>query len=112
MNAKESRARLPGPVVRVLRKLGSDIRNARRRRRIQTAIVAERAAISRVTLHKIEKGNPGVSMGNYAAVLFTLGMADRLGDLADPRHDAIGRELEEERLPQRIRIPRRSKPGS
>jgi hypothetical protein len=36
-------------------------------------------------------------------------MADRLADVADPRHDAVGRELEEEQLPERIRLPRREK---
>jgi hypothetical protein len=41
-------------------------------------------------------------------ILFTLGMVDRLADVADPRHDTVGRELEEERLPQRIRLSRSS----
>jgi len=95
------------PVSRALRKLGRDIRDARRRRRIPVKILAERASISRTTLGKVEKGDPGVSAGTYATVLFTLGMAERLADVADPRHDAIGRELEEEHLPERIRLPRR-----
>lgn len=71
--------------------------------------MAERASISRMTLHKIERGDPGVAMGLYATVLFVLGMAERLGDLADPRDDAVGRALEEEHLPQRIRRSRRDK---
>lgn len=93
----------PIPVRRALRKLGQDIHDARRRRRIPTAVMAERASISRTTLNKVEKGDPGVSLGNYANVLFVLGMAERLGDLADVRTDTVGLELEEERLPQRIR---------
>jgi transcriptional regulator with XRE-family HTH domain len=97
---------LPIPVQRALRKLGRDIRNSRRRRRIPVALLAERAFISRMTLNRIEKGEPGVSMGAYATVLFALGMADRVGDLADAKEDVVGRELEEERLPQRIRTPR------
>lgn len=99
---------VPIPVRRALRKLGQDIRDARLRRRIPTAVMAERASISRTTLNKIEKGDPGVSLGNYANVLFVLDMAERLGDLADVRTDVVGLELEEERLPQRIRKPRRS----
>ena len=99
--------RFPLPVQRTLRKLGHDIRDARRRRRIQTAILAQRASISRMTLNKVEKGDSGVSMGSYATILFSLGMADRLADVADPRHDAVGRELEEEHLPQRIRLARK-----
>lgn len=101
---------VPIPVGRALRKLGHDIRDARRRRRIPVAILAERASVSRTTLNKVEKGEPGVSLGIYATVLFALGMIDRLGDIADPRHDAVGLELEEENLPERIRLPRASKP--
>ena len=102
--AGKSQATLPIPVRRALRKLGTDIRDARRRRRIPTAVMAERTLISRMTLNKVEKGNPGVSLGIYATVLFVLGMTDRLAELADARHDAVGLSLEEERLPQRIRI--------
>ena len=101
---------LPIPVRRALRKLGQDIRDARRRRRIPVAIMAQRASISRVTLSRVEKGEPGVAMGTYATVLFVLGMVDRLADLADARHDAVGLALEEERLPQRIRRSRREGP--
>jgi hypothetical protein len=98
---------LPIPVARAMRKLGHDIRDARRRRRIPAEITAERASISRTTLVKIEKGEPGVAVGNYAIVLFVLGMTDRLADLADPRNDAVGLQLEEEHLPQRISRPRK-----
>lgn len=98
---------LPIPARRALAKLGADIRDARRRRRIPTAVMAERALISRVTLTKVERGNPGVGMGIYATVLFVLGMVERLSDIADPRHDVVGLDLEQERLPQRIRTPRR-----
>ncbi|MGH7593320.1 MAG: hypothetical protein ACRELE_05650 [Gemmatimonadales bacterium] len=100
---------LPIPVRHALRKLGRDMRDARRRRRIPAAIVAQRASISRTTLVKIEKGDAGVAMGIYATVLFVMGMADRLADIADPRSDAVGLQLEEEHLPQRIRGARKQK---
>ena len=103
---------MPIPVTRVLRKLGHDIRDARRRRRIPVAILAERASISRMTLNKVEKGLPGVAMGVYATVLFVLGLDDRIGALADPGTDSVGLKLEEEQLPQRIRRPRKPKPVS
>lgn len=95
---------LPLPVARALRKLGADLRDARRRRRIATTTMAVRASISRTTLGKIERGDPGVQLGHYATVLFVLGLTDRIGDLADVRHDKTGLELDEERLPQRIRF--------
>jgi DNA-binding XRE family transcriptional regulator len=93
---------LPIPVRRALKKLGGDIRDARRRRQIPTALMAERASISRVTLVKAEKGDPSVSLGIYANLLFVLGMVDRLADIADPAKDRLGLDLSEERLPQRI----------
>ena len=99
---------IPVPVARAIHKLAQDIRDARRRRRIPVAILAERASISRTTLNRIENGDPNTSIGNYATVLFSLGMADRLAQVADPAHDVVGRELEEEHLPERIRLPRRS----
>ena len=95
---------LPTPVVRALRKLGSDIRDARLRRRIPTTTMAQRAAISRMTLNKIEKGDSGVALGHYAVVLFVLGLQSRLADLADLATDTTGRALESEQLPQRIRL--------
>jgi DNA-binding XRE family transcriptional regulator len=98
------------PVKRALHKLGGDMRDARRRRRIPMALLAERARVSRTTLTKVEKGDPGTSMGVYVTVLFVLGMTDRLADVADPRHDSVGLALEEERLPLRIRIPKAKAP--
>lgn len=94
---------LPIPVRRALRNLGEDMKNARRRRRISTALMAERADISRTTLLKIEKGDPSVSMENYAMVLFILGMVSRLNDLVSIAHDKLGQDLEDENLPKRIR---------
>jgi transcriptional regulator with XRE-family HTH domain len=109
MRTSRSSVTLPIPVRRALRKLGRDIRDARRRRRIPVAIVAQRASISRTTLAKIEKGDPGVAMGIYATVLFVMGMADRIADIAAPENDAVGLRLEEENLPQRIRVARKQK---
>jgi hypothetical protein len=100
---------LPLPVKRALAKLGEDIRNARLRRRIPTTIMAARAFITRTTLLKVERGDPGVSLGIYATVLFVLGLTKRVAALADASSDDIGLQLEEERLPKRIR--QRTKAG-
>lgn len=96
---------LPIPVISALRKLGQDINNARRRRRITAQLMAQRAGLSRSTIGKIEKGDPTTSMGSYGAVLFVLGMEKRLSDLVDSMHDLVGRRLEDENLPQRVRLP-------
>jgi transcriptional regulator with XRE-family HTH domain len=101
---------LPIPVARALRKLGRDIKDARRRRRIAMAIVAQRASVSKPTLIRIERGEPKVSIGSYATVLFVMGMAERLADLADARSDPVGLRLEEENLPKRIRGTAKPRP--
>lgn len=98
---------LPLPLRRSLLKLGADLRDARKRRRLPTAIVAERAQISLPTLRRVERGDASVSLGTYATVLWVLGLSDRLTQLAAPETDAVGLELEAERLPQRIRLKRR-----
>lgn len=102
---------LPLPVTRALRKLGADIRDARRRRRIPAALMAQRAMTSHVTLAKVERGDPAVSIAVYANVLFVLGMVDRLGELADVSQDEVGLALDAERLPQRVRRRAADRPG-
>lgn len=95
----------PSAAVRkALSKLGADIRDARRHRRLPMAIVADRAFTSRSTLQRIEAGDPAVSIGIYAAVLQALGLLEGLGQLADPTTDLIGQTLASEALPQRIHL--------
>lgn len=100
---------LPIPAMKALRKVGQDINAARRRRRVTIELMAERADLSRATISKIEKGDPTVSIGGYVSVMFVLGMIDRFNDLVDSVHDRVGRQLEDEKLPQRIRIPTKRK---
>lgn len=99
--------RLPIPVTRALRKLGQDMQNARKRRRIATKMMAERAGISRTTLAKIERGEPSVAMANYASVLFVLGNIDELNALLDVSNDRLGLDLIADDLPRRIRHKKR-----
>jgi transcriptional regulator with XRE-family HTH domain len=101
----------PLPVKRTLRRLGAELRDARKRRRIPMRLAAERAGISRATLGKIENGDEGVSLGAFAKILFVLGMIQRLDELADSRFDSLGLELEAQHLPQRIRISKKEKEG-
>ncbi len=78
---------LPLPVKRSLKAFGNDLRNARIRRRIKSEILAARCSISRTTLVKVENGDAGVSFCTVAAVIFSLGMIDRLDALLDLRHE-------------------------
>ena len=99
---------LPRAARAALRKLGGDIAVARMKRRISTVSMAERAFISRNTLHRLEHGDPGVSIGIYATVLTILGLTDRLADIADRTADALGLDIEEDRLPKKVVSRRRS----
>ena len=80
----------------ILKALGENIRLARRRRRISTSMLAERAGMTRMTLSAIEKGKPTVSLGAYANVLFSLGLANDLSLIA--KDDEFGRKLQDAAL--------------
>jgi len=97
----------PIPVKKALLKLGKDLQDARKRRRISVEMMSKRASISRMTLYKIEKGDSGVSVRSYAKVIFSLGLLDNLSQLADIKNDSLGLELE--KLPQRIRYSKKKK---
>jgi transcriptional regulator with XRE-family HTH domain len=94
-------------VRRALGKLGADIRDVRRRRRLPSAVVAERAFTSRPTLQRIEAGDHAVSIGIYAAVLQALGLLDGLGTVAEASKDEAGLAIASDNLPKRARLPRR-----
>jgi hypothetical protein len=99
-------------VRRMLRKLGADIHDARRRRRLPMGIVAERAFTSRTTLQRIEEGDPGVGIGIYAAVLQALGLLEGLSQVADISRDNVGQALAAAELPTRVRLRRTSAKSS
>ena len=101
-----SSSKLPARVKQALKKLGSDINEARRRRGISTITMSQKAKISRPTLTRVEKGDATVSLGGYASVLFVLGMTERIAEIADIAHDQIGLEIERKALPQRIHSPK------
>jgi transcriptional regulator with XRE-family HTH domain len=80
-----------------LHRFGDRLRLARRRRRLSSKQVAERAGMAPMTLRSLERGGSGVTIGAYLAVMQVLGIErdlDLLGQ-ADP----LGRELQDSRLP-------------
>jgi DNA-binding XRE family transcriptional regulator len=95
---------LPPKVRRSLAKLGLDLATARKKRSLTTAMMAERLGVAKSTYLRVEKGDPTVSMGVYAMVLFVLGFGDALGEIVDPRRDDQGLLLDVERLPKRVRV--------
>jgi transcriptional regulator with XRE-family HTH domain len=102
----------PAAVRKALRKLGADIHDARRRRRLPMSVVADRAFTSRSTLQKIEAGDTAVSIGIYAAVLQALGLLDGLGQVADIGNDLVGQSLASAELPKRAHIKRPARTAS
>jgi transcriptional regulator with XRE-family HTH domain len=97
----------PTPLLaKPLRELGERLQLARLRRRYSAETVAVRAGVTRMTLYKVEKGDPTVSMGTYANVLRVLGLHEDLGLLA--RDDVLGRKLQDLELPVRKIAPARS----
>ena len=95
---------LPSGLRRSLAKFGKDLARARRKRHLTIGMMAERLGVAKSTYSRIEKGDPAVAMGAYAMALFVLGFGEALGDLVDARRDEQGLLLDEERLPQRVRI--------
>jgi transcriptional regulator with XRE-family HTH domain len=95
---------LPG-LARILQGLGERLKVARLRRRYSANMVAQRAGIARATLYRIELGDPGVSLGNYARVMQALRLEEDLKRLAVD--DALGRKLQDAEIGSRARAPRR-----
>lgn len=58
-----------------LQALGDQIRAQRKALRVSSTAAAEAAGVSRVTLHRIEKGEPSVTIGAWCNVFAALGMA-------------------------------------
>lgn len=78
---------------KILEKMGENIKLARKRRKLTTMQVAERANIDRTTLYNIERGSPSVSMGAYFNVFRVLGLQNDFLTLASD--DEMGRKLQD-----------------
>ena len=100
---------LPEDVVSRLRELGDHIRNARKIRRMSMAALAGRALTNRETLRRLERGEPGVSIGTLAHVLWVLRLENNLGNVASLEADPQGRALLEMALPKRIKRRKEAK---
>jgi transcriptional regulator with XRE-family HTH domain len=90
---------------KIIQEFGENIKLARLRRKLSTKQVAERAGIGRRTLYDIERGKPNVSLGNYAKVLFVLGLANDLLNVS--KDDLLGRKLQDAKLILKKRAPKR-----
>ena len=82
--------------AKALAALGENLRLARRRRKITSKMMAERANLSLMTLRSIERGSPQVAMCNYMAVIGCLGFQDEIAAVA--ANDVLGRDLQDAAL--------------
>jgi len=94
---------LPKAAAVRLRELGRHIRNARKIRHLSMEELAARSLTNRETLRRLEKGEPGVSIGTLAHILWVLGLEANLGNVASLEVDPHGRARLALELPQRIR---------
>lgn len=78
-------------IDRQLGELGEHLRGWRMVLGLTAQQVSERAGITRATLHKIEKGDPGVRFGSVAQVFRALGVLDEALNAIDPLNSDIGR---------------------
>lgn len=82
-----------------LRALGERVRAHREQQKISATVAAEAAGMSRVTFHRIERGEPSVTMGAYLSAIDAVGLQLEL-------HDPLARapSSEQAELPERVRL--------
>ena len=96
---------LPRKLTEKMQIVGEQIKLARLRRNLSMAQVAERATCSELTLSRVEKGLPTVSIGIYLRVLYALQLDDDILPIA--KEDPIGRGLQDLQLKHRERASKK-----
>ncbi len=79
-----------------LAKLASNIKLARKRRKITFEEMSEKCGASMSTLTRLESGDPTVAIGTIMQVLNVLGLLRGISDIAAPEND-VAQVLEEVR---------------
>lgn len=87
---------MPRVVSKNLELMGEQIMLARKRRHLSMQDVADRATVTRLTVSKVEHGDPTVAMGIYARVLYALNLDGDIKLIA--ANDALGRDLQDAEL--------------
>lgn len=106
---------VPRPVARTLVEIGDHLATWRRLRHLTAEQVADRAGVSRGTVHRLEHGE-GASLENTLRVARALGVIDLIAPALDPYSTDVGRLRADETLPRRVRrstpagIPRTAGP--
>lgn len=96
---------LPRQLEEHLSVVGEQFRLARLRRNLTIEQVAERAQCSRLTVAKLEKGLPTVSLGVVMRVLYALQLDEDILHLAED--DKLGRIIQDVTLKNRKRASKK-----
>ena len=87
---------MPRALSQILELMGEQIKLARKRRHLSMQDIADRATVTRLTISRVEHGDPTVSMGIYARVLYALNLEKDITLLA--ADDTLGRQLQDSEL--------------
>lgn len=92
------------PVVsRATARIGSALRTARLRRRLSQKDMATKMGVSLGTVQRMERGDPGVAIGNIAMAFLCINCLQKLEHVLDPTLDEIGAAMDAVYLPKRAR---------
>lgn len=78
---------------RAVEALGQNLLLARKRRKLTQKAICERTGLNYRTVARIEKGDPGVSLGHYVRVLAALSLMDDLIKVG--LDDELGHKLQD-----------------
>ncbi len=93
---------LPHAAEKSLIQLGENLRIARTKRGWTMQSMADSMMVTRKTLSRLEKGDPGVGLGVLSTALFLLGLSDQLAAVASPGKDETGLQYEKRRMLKRV----------
>lgn len=100
---RKSASPTPTPIRRAMRDIGNNIQAWRKLRGLTQSQLADRAAVARTTVIRLEHDNGNVSLENTLRVLNALGILENVPRAVDPYETDLGRLRADEQLPVRVR---------
>lgn len=94
---------VPVKVKLAARQMGENVSSWRRMFNLTSEELAEKAAVSRTTISRVENGDPSVSFATMLSIYKVLGILDNVVMATDPYETDIGRLRADQQLPQRVR---------
>lgn len=94
---------LPVKTALTAKEIGENLASWRKMLGLTSQQVAERAAVARTTVSKLENGDSSVSFATFLNVARALGILDAVALSTDPYETDLGRARADQALPQRVR---------